>query len=158
MRMIHALVAAGLVSAGVAAASAETAGGHRLLPQAGLDWQAAPPSLPAGAEAVVLYGDPGAEGLFALRLRVPAGYHVPPHTHPKPEVVTVISGALRLGMGETADEAAASALAAGDFFAMEPGTAHYVYADEETVIQLNSNGPWTLDYVNPADDPRPRTQ
>jgi hypothetical protein len=41
---------------------------------------------------------------------------------------------------------------------MEPGTAHYVYADEETVIQLNSNGPWTLDYVNPADDPRPRTQ
>ena len=28
---------------------------------------------------------------------------------------------------------------------------HYVYADEETVLQLNSNGPWGLTYVNQKD-------
>ena len=106
----------------------------------------------------MLYGDPAAEGLFALRLKLPAGYRIAPHTHPKPEVVTVISGALRLGMGETADEGAAQALSPGDFFAMAPGMAHYVFADEETVVQLNSNGPWGITYVNPADDPRPKTQ
>jgi hypothetical protein len=32
--------------------------------------------------------------------------------------------------------------------------AHFAYAEGETVIQLNSIGPWGLEYVNPADDPR----
>ena len=101
---------------------------------------------------------PGKEGLFALRLKLPKGYHIPPHTHPKPEVVTVLSGTLRLGMGNTADQAKAEALPAGSFFAMEPGMAHYVYADEDTVLQLNSTGPWGLTYVNQKDDPRQKTQ
>jgi hypothetical protein len=86
------------------------------------------------------------------------GYHIAPHTHPKPEVVTILSGTLLLGMGETADQGKAKALPAGSFFAMEPGMAHYVYADEETVLQLNSTGPWSLNYVNAKDDPRQKTQ
>jgi quercetin dioxygenase-like cupin family protein len=94
--------------------------------------------------------------LFAFRLKVPRGYHIPPHTHPKPEVVTVISGTFRLGMGEKADKAKAQVLPAGSFFALPPGMAHFAYADEDTVIQINSNGPWGLTYVNPADDPRKR--
>jgi len=32
--------------------------------------------------------------------------------------------------------------------------AHFAFVDEDTVIQLNSTGPWGLTYVNPADDPR----
>jgi hypothetical protein len=32
--------------------------------------------------------------------------------------------------------------------------AHYAYADGETVIQLNSIGPWTITYVRDEDDPR----
>ena len=69
-------------------------------------------------------------------------------------MVTVISGTFRLGMGETADKAKAKALPAGSFFALSPGMAHFAYADEDTVIQLNSTGPWALNYVNPKDDPR----
>ena len=42
----------------------------------------------------------------------------------------------------------ANPLPAGSFFVMSPGMQHYVYADEETVLQLNSNGPWGLTYVN----------
>ena len=42
----------------------------------------------------------------------------------------------------------------GQLFAMPPNMQHYVYADEETVLQLNSNGPWGLTYVNEKDDPR----
>src|SRR5262245_5633754 len=66
------------------------------------------------------YGDPGKEGLFAFRLKVPQGYHVAPHTHPKPEIVTVLSGTARLGMGTTPDHDKAQVLPAGSFFALHP--------------------------------------
>lgn len=89
-----------------------------------------------------------------MRLKMPKGYQIPPHTHPKPEVVTVISGAFRLGMGEKADPGKAKALPAGSIFALDPGMPHYGLADGDTVVQLNSIGPWTLNYVNPKDDPR----
>ena len=112
------------------------------------------PALPAGAEAAVLYGDPAKEGQFALRIKLPGGYHVPPHTHPVDENVTVISGKFQLGMGETADQSKADALPAGSFSSLPPGMAHYVYTDEETVIQINTMGPWGLEYINPDDDPR----
>lgn len=117
-------------------------------------WAPAPTSIPSGAQAAVLYGDPGKEGLFSLRLKLPTGYAIPPHTHSKPEIVTVISGTFGLGMGEKADQSKGRALPAGSFFALSPGTVHFAWADEDTVIQLNSTGPWDLTYVNPQDDPR----
>ena len=80
------------------------------------------------------------------------------HTHPVDEVVTVISGTFSLGMGETADQSKAQALPAGSFFALPPDTAHYVFIDEETIIQISTIGPWGLKYVNPEDDPRPKSQ
>ena len=63
-------------------------------------WGPAPKVLPAGAQAAALFGDPTKEGLFALRIKFPAGYAIAPHTHPVDEVVTVISGTFNLGMGE----------------------------------------------------------
>jgi quercetin dioxygenase-like cupin family protein len=117
-------------------------------------WAAAPPSVPKGAEVAVLYGDPGKEGPFAMRLRFPADYRLPPHTHPAPEVVTVISGTFRIGHGTQADKEKTQALPAGGFFAFPPGMAHYGFFDEPTVVQINSNGPWGITYVNPSDDPR----
>ena len=59
------------------------------------------------------------------------------------------SGTMWLGMGNTADRSKAQALPAGSFFALEPGMAHYVHAEGETVVQLNSTGPWGISYVNP---------
>ena len=137
---------------------AQAADDRKIVSAQEIKWVAAPPSIPAGAQAAMLYGDPGKEGLFSLRLKLPKGYHIPPHTHPKPEVVTVISGTFRLGMGEKADASKGRALPAGSFFALAPGMAHFAYADEDTVIQLNSTGPWSLTYVNAADDPRKKTQ
>lgn len=57
-------------------------------------------------------------------------------------------------MGASADRAKAQVLPAGSFFALSPGTAHYFFADEETVVQLNSNGPWGINSLNPKDHPR----
>ncbi|MBS3650275.1 cupin domain-containing protein [Pseudaminobacter sp. 19-2017] len=136
------------------ASSAQAKDAHVLVTPNDVQWGAAPKTLPAGAQAAVLFGDPSKEGLFALRLKVPAGYAIPPHTHPGNEVVTVISGTFNLGMGNTADRGLAKPLPAGSFFAMMPGTAHFAYADEEAVIQITTNGPWGIKYVNPADDPQ----
>jgi quercetin dioxygenase-like cupin family protein len=148
----------GVIILGVIGLASAQTDEHKLTTPQDLKWGPAPPSVPQGAQATVLYGDPSKDGLFAFRLKVPKDYHIPPHTHPKPEIVTVLSGAMRLGMGTTADRAKAQALPAGSFFALAPGSAHYVFADEETVIQVNSMGPWGINYVNPKDDPRQRTQ
>src|SRR5258706_12608390 len=57
-----------------------------------------PPFLPPGAQLAVLEGDPMASsGDFTIRLKMPDGYKVAPHTHPNRENVTVVSGALKVG-------------------------------------------------------------
>ena len=72
----------------------------RVQAPADIKWQDAPASLPPGAKLAVLEGNPAKEGTFVMRLKLPDGYRVPPHTHPKPEIVTVISGIFRLGSGK----------------------------------------------------------
>jgi quercetin dioxygenase-like cupin family protein len=136
------------------AALAETIGVHKVFLPHDVKWGATPPSLPAGAEAAVLYGDPTKEGMFALRIKAPKGYRIPPHTHPKPELITVISGTFNLGIGAVANRAGAESLPTGGFSSMPPGVVHYVFFDEDTIVQINAIGPWSLDYVNPKDDPR----
>jgi quercetin dioxygenase-like cupin family protein len=154
---VAAVAAIGLASLAGSAVGQET-GEHKLVSLQDIKWGPAPPSVPSGAQAAVLYGDPSKQGLFAFRLKVPKGYHIAPHTHPEPEIVTVLSGTARLGMGTTADHDKAQVLPAGSFFALSPGLAHYFFADEDTVLQLNSTGPWDIKYVNAKDDPRQKTQ
>lgn len=133
-------------------------GAHTMLMPAEVKWGPAPASLPPGAQAAVLYGDPTREGPFALRLKLPRGYHIPAHTHSRPEIVTVISGEFRLGMGPNVKRTAVRPLGPGGFFAFDPGMAHYAFTDRETVVQLNSVGPWTINYVRAGDDPRQRAR
>jgi len=93
-----------------------------------------------------------------MRVKVPKGYRVAPHSHPKPEVATVLSGTVRLSMGETSDVAKAHVFSVGSFYATPAGMVHSFSTDEETVVQINSTGPWGIKYVNPKDDPRQKTQ
>jgi quercetin dioxygenase-like cupin family protein len=123
-----------------------------------IKWSPASASIPKGAEAVVLSGDPSKEGPFVLRLKFPANYQIAPHTHPVTEAVTVISGTFRIGTGETANKDKTQSLPAGSFYSYSPGMPHFAFAEEETVIQLSTVGPWALTYVNPKDDPRQKTQ
>ena len=76
--------------------------GIMLYPAAALKWRDGPPSLPKWSQIAVLEGDPAKDGPFVFRLKIPDGYRVPPHTHPKTERITVISGTFNVGMGETA--------------------------------------------------------
>jgi quercetin dioxygenase-like cupin family protein len=117
-------------------------------------WKDGPPFLPKGAQSTVLYGDPSKEGMFVLRLKLPANYKIPPHTHSVDEIVTVISGQAKVGMGKTADEKGTTAVKAGGVITMGPGMEHYVLIEEPTVVQLSTRGPFNIRYVNEVDDPR----
>ena len=127
---------------------------HRVYTPSQLTWQPGPPSLLPGAQMAVLEGDPNKPGFFAMRLRFPDGYRIMPHTHPRHERVTILAGTLNLGHGATFDRAAAQPLPAGSYSTMAPGMQHFGYATGVTEIQLATIGPWAVNYVNPADDPR----
>ena len=59
-----------------------------------------------------------------------------------------------MGMGKKFDEKTAMEIPEGGFAVMNAGTLHYAFTKKESVIQLHGMGPWGINYVNPADDPR----
>lgn len=119
-----------------------------------MKWGAAPPSIPKGAKLAVLYGDPSKEGPYSFRAKLPAGYVVPPHFHTKDENLTVLSGALYLGMNDTLDKKSAHALKAGGFHHLPGKLHHYAFTKAATLIQISGDGPFDINYLNPADDPQ----
>ena len=117
-----------------------------------IEWKQGPKSIPAGAKAAMLEGDATKEGSFVMRIKLPDGYMVPLHTHPKTERLTVISGTFNIEMdGKT------TKMPAGTFGFWAAGMKHKVWATGETVVQLHGVGPWQINYVDPKDDPRNRT-
>lgn len=141
-----------LVCAGTAAVAADET--MIVLTPGQMKWQAAPPSLPPGAQIVLLEGNPSQAAPLTLRLRFPAGYVIPPHSHPAIEHVTVLSGRFFIAMGTVLDKSRGTGLGPGGFVVMPAGERHYAWTTAETIIQLHSVGPWGITYVNPADDPR----
>jgi len=125
---------------------------HNVVRAASTAWGPAPPVLPPGAQAVVLYGDPGKPGAFAIRLKVPAGYRVPRHWHPTDEQVTLIEGDFNLSMGTKAD-AMDAALAPGDYLNLPARMQHEASTSNGAVVEIHGEGPFQIHYVDPADDP-----
>lgn len=119
-----------------------------------IKWGPAPPFFPAGANFAVLQGDPGAPGVYTVRLEMPPGYTIRPHFHPTDENVTVISGALILGMGDTVRNKGALVLPAGGFITAKAQMHHFAVARGRTVVQVHGEGPFAITYINPKDDPR----
>ena len=127
---------------------------HGFFQTADMKWVDGPASLPKGTKAALLEGNPAQEGPFTMRLQLPDGFKIPPHWHPSVEHVTVISGTFNLGMGEKFEASSGRALTAGSFAYMQPEMRHFAWTTGETVIQVHGIGPWKINYVNPADDPR----
>jgi len=117
-------------------------------------WGPAPPFLPPGAQIAVLAGNPGKAEFYTVRLKFPANYDIPAHSHPTDEHVAVVSGELFIGMGTKLDRKAGMGVGVGGF-ALAPAHAnHFAYTRAETTILLYGQGPVEFKYVNPADDPR----
>ena len=118
-------------------------------------WGPAPPFLPPGAEIVVLEGNPMAAAPYSVRLKFPANYDVPAHSHPTDENVTVVSGTLYMGMGDKLDRKAGKGVTVGGFAQAPAKVNHFAFTKSGPVtIVLHGIGPVEFNYVNPADDPR----
>lgn len=128
--------------------------GFQLFPSTGIEWTPGPPSLPRGAQIAVLEGDPAKEGPFVFRVKAPDGYQIPVHKHPKTERITVIAGTFNIGMGDKFDKKATKPMTAGTYGFWKSGMKHFVWVKGETIVQFHGEGPWTINYDNPKDDPR----
>ncbi len=126
---------------------------HMMVLPTDLKW-APSPALPAGAQIAVIQGPLSEAVPFIARVKFPANAKVPAHWHSAIEHVTVVSGVMNMGTGDKLDISKTRAFGPGGVTIMQPGTRHFAWFGEETVIQLHGVGPWTVTYVDPADDPR----
>jgi len=137
-------------------AAAAPAAQNAFTPQA-IHFGPAPPFIPPGAQLAVLEGDPMAHrGDYTVRLKMPAGYRIPPHWHQRRENVTVISGRLKLGMGNHFVAGSMKTYPPGSFVYLDPAMHHYAMAASATVVQIHGASPVQFNYVNPKDDPSHR--
>jgi quercetin dioxygenase-like cupin family protein len=121
-------------------------------------WKANP-FLPTGAQFAVLVGDPTKAEVVVQRVKFPPNYKIPPHTHPYSEVVTVISGSIGFGLGEKFDTTTSEMVNAGTLNVVPARQAHFAWTGSEgAIVQVQFTGPGGIDYINPADDPRKKTQ
>ena len=107
-------------------------------------WGPLDPKQPKGIQAAVLYGDPSKSGPFGMRLKIPAGLEIGSHSHSSAEYISIVSGKAKVSWGVKADVMGGDDLAPGSFFWMKNGDHHDLKALEETIVDLNSTGPFDL--------------
>jgi hypothetical protein len=119
-----------------------------------ITWKAQP-ALAPGAEFAVLLGDPSKPGKYVFRLRVPAGHRVMPHSHPEERIYTVLSGTFYLGWGHAFDPGQLEEYPEGSVIIARAGRKHFQFGKPGGyVVQVEGDGPTSVDYLNEADDPR----
>jgi Domain of unknown function (DUF4437) len=114
-------------------------------------WTRQGASVLPGVEQVNLIGDPSKAGPYTLRLKFPKGFKVAPHTHPDPREVTIISGVLATGYGETFDASKLKVLPTGSFYTEPANVPRYIEIKEDVVLQVSGTGPSGRKFIDPLD-------
>jgi len=153
MKWITGCLVALALAIGVVAAQDASMPASTVVKPADLKWGPPPPVFMKGMTMTVVSGDPGKEGNFVVRLKMPAGYKIMPHWHPTDENVTVLSGTFAIGMGENFDAKTMTKLPAGGYVLLPANMRHYAMASTAAMVQVHGMGPFQLTYVHPEDDP-----
>lgn len=146
MRCVGLVLLAGLFVVGEATGQ----GHHPVWDPATAQWTAAG----AGLEVSPVLGDSDKTGSYAIAFRLKPGSWIPPHTHPRPKQVTVLSGVLRMGFGSVLDSTVATDVGAGKVVVVPPETAHYEGVRIETVVIFSGDGPLTTKWIKQPTKPR----
>jgi quercetin dioxygenase-like cupin family protein len=105
-----------------------------------------------GTEITAVFGDLKQPGqMYTIRLRLPANYIVPPHTHTQDEYMTVISGSLNVGIGDKVDKNSTVYLPIGGAVGIPGKVPHYAWTTEEMVMQIHAMGPRDTCFVYPPE-------
>lgn len=139
------------VAIGCGVAGAQDAG--RTITPAELQWK---PSIRVkGLEQADLIGDSTKPGPYVQRVRYPANFVNPPHSHPEERTYTVISGTWYVGWGTKLDESKLLALPPGSFYTEPANVPHFVLSKgEPVVVQISGVGPTASRFVDPALAPK----
>lgn len=146
-----------LVAIGPGAAAVQD-GERRLTP----DEAMALPVVPAGPgtsrlgaiETRLLSGDPAADGLYTIAIRVPPDTRIAAHTHRDDRTAVVVQGVWHFGYGTTASTAASRALPAGSFYTEPADAAHFAWTGPEgATVYITGHGPTDTRYVEAGNDP-----
>ena len=150
---------AGVKASGVAVAEATAVAAlpnHALVLPKAIKWQPLPLGGP-GVTVAVLSGDPEKAGPFVFRIKSPAGARVPPHWYPGDEHLTIVSGTFAIGMGDVYDAKALKTMPTGSYALLSREMHHFALSKTSTIVQVHGMGPFQVNFVNPADDPRSKS-
>jgi quercetin dioxygenase-like cupin family protein len=119
-----------------------------------LKWQAFP-AFPPEARLSVVVGEPSKAGPYVVRVKLPAGVKLMPHTHPEDRIYTVVSGVFYIGIGTTFDPDKLQAYAPGSVIVLPANTPHFHWAKSgDYMTQVSGVGPLGIKYIHDEDDPR----
>lgn len=138
------MLAAGLLALAMSPLAAQ-APGHVMVDPATLAWRGG-----NGISTAVAEGDPAKPGRFTMLLKLADGAYIPPHWHNVDKRLVVVSGRLKMGMGDAIDETAVTLLGPGGVVVVPASSHHYEGGEGETVVALIADGPFTTTYVGGA--------
>jgi len=102
-------------------------------------WNSAP--FP-GISIAVAAGNPMATGTYAIFVKFTPGAKALPHTHPDQRIVTVLSGAIYVGVGTEIDQPKAVLLKAGSVIIIPADAPHFGWTtDSEAILQEVGTAP-----------------
>lgn len=125
----------------------------QILKPSDLKWSTPIESFPQNVEMAVLQGDPAKTGPFIVRVKLPKNFQMPPHFVRADQYITILSGAINMGMGEKFDKSTASNLPKETFVVLPASLNHYFWSDEGGIAQISGVGPIQINYVNSNDNP-----
>lgn len=106
-----------------------------------------PKLLPPGAHDLVLEGSSSAQGIYTIRLKLPANYKIPPYIQTAPTYITVITGSYNVAEGTVFDVTKGKSIPQGGFIIIPANTAVYTWTTEPTIIQMHGEGPLQIKLV-----------
>ena len=113
------------------------------------------PAFPDKVKLAILVGNPIKNEPFIIRVKVPNGEKIMPHTHPEDRIYTVISGVFYIGIGKEFDETKLKAYPPGSVIVLPGNTPHFHLAKSgEYITQVYAIGPLGLEYLDKKFDPR----
>ena len=93
-------------------------------------------------ETIVLAGDPQKEGLYTMRVKIPAGTKLLPHWHPENRTAVILSGTFYYSYGDLFNDDKLKEMPVGTFFTEPAKQPHFAYTKKsEVIIQVTGWGP-----------------
>jgi quercetin dioxygenase-like cupin family protein len=119
-----------------------------------IEWKAFP-AFPPAARLALVVGEPARKEPYTIRVKLPHGTKMMPHSHPEDRMYTVIFGIFYIGLGNTFDSAKLQAYPPGSVVILPGNTSHFHWAKSgEYITQVTAIGPLGLKYIDGDDGPR----